>query len=120
MKDIIRMNQLAGIITEGQAKKMMEILNENQNPDYVSMMVFLEGLNIDPNDPLFADVIKTGDIYETITLLADTAGNGDAKNPFDGIYTQSDFRNAAEEAQFSQEMIEDLLDMEEIQNLEKG
>ena len=28
MKDIIRMNQLAGVITEGQAKKMMEILNE--------------------------------------------------------------------------------------------
>ena len=29
MKDIIRMNQLAGIITEGQAKKMMEVLDEN-------------------------------------------------------------------------------------------
>ena len=29
MKDIIRMNQLAGIITEGQAEKMMAILNEN-------------------------------------------------------------------------------------------
>ena len=29
MKDIIRMNQLAGIITEGQAKKMMEVLNED-------------------------------------------------------------------------------------------
>jgi len=28
MKDIIRMNQLAGNITEGQARKMMEILNE--------------------------------------------------------------------------------------------
>jgi len=28
MKDIIRMSQLAGIITEGQAKKMMEVLNE--------------------------------------------------------------------------------------------
>ena len=28
MKDIVRMNQLAGIITEGQAKKMMAILNE--------------------------------------------------------------------------------------------
>jgi uncharacterized lipoprotein YehR (DUF1307 family) len=28
MKDIIRMNQLAGIITEGQAKKMMEVLGE--------------------------------------------------------------------------------------------
>ena len=33
MKDIIRMNQLAGIITEGQAKKMMEILNENDVSD---------------------------------------------------------------------------------------
>jgi hypothetical protein len=30
MKDIIRMNQLAGIITEGQARKMMQILNENE------------------------------------------------------------------------------------------
>jgi hypothetical protein len=30
MKDIIRMNQLAGVITEGQARKMMEILNENE------------------------------------------------------------------------------------------
>jgi histidinol phosphatase-like PHP family hydrolase len=29
MKDLIRMNQLAGIITEGQAKKMMAILNES-------------------------------------------------------------------------------------------
>jgi hypothetical protein len=29
MKDIIRMNQLAGIITEGQAKKIMAVLNEN-------------------------------------------------------------------------------------------
>ena len=28
MKEIIRMNQLAGIITEGQAKKMMAVLNE--------------------------------------------------------------------------------------------
>ena len=31
MKDIIRMNQLAGIITEGQAKKMMAILNEAED-----------------------------------------------------------------------------------------
>ena len=30
MKDIIRMNQLAGLITESQAKKMMVILNENE------------------------------------------------------------------------------------------
>ena len=30
MKDIIRMNQLAGIITEGQARKMMQVLNEEK------------------------------------------------------------------------------------------
>ena len=31
MKDLIRMNHLAGIITEGQAKKMMAILNEAED-----------------------------------------------------------------------------------------
>lgn len=31
MKEIIRMNQLAGIITEVQAKKMLKALNENTN-----------------------------------------------------------------------------------------
>ena len=31
MKEIIRINQLAGTITEDQAKKIMEILNKDQN-----------------------------------------------------------------------------------------
>jgi hypothetical protein len=34
MKDLIRMNQLAGVITEGQAKKMMEVLNEGEYSDW--------------------------------------------------------------------------------------
>ncbi len=34
MKDLIRMNQLAGVITEGQAKKMMGILNEGEYSDW--------------------------------------------------------------------------------------
>ena len=38
MKDIIRMNQLAGIITEGQARKMMTILNEDENMDLMSFI----------------------------------------------------------------------------------
>jgi type III secretory pathway lipoprotein EscJ len=29
MKDLIRMNQLAGLITESQARKMMAVLNED-------------------------------------------------------------------------------------------
>jgi hypothetical protein len=31
MKDLIRMNQLAGTITEGQARKMMAVLNEAED-----------------------------------------------------------------------------------------
>jgi hypothetical protein len=39
MKDLIRMNQLAGVITEGQAKKMMRILNEEneENEDEIPL-----------------------------------------------------------------------------------
>lgn len=33
MKDIIRMNQLAGVITENQARKMMKVLNEEETSD---------------------------------------------------------------------------------------
>lgn len=38
MKDIIRMNQLAGIITEGQAKKMIQVLNEDEGTDILSFL----------------------------------------------------------------------------------
>ena len=40
MKDIIRMNQLAGLITEGQARKMMRVLNENEEEN--DIISFLE------------------------------------------------------------------------------
>jgi len=46
MKDIIRMNQLAGLITEGQARKMMEILNENiGSTDSVRLFDFPQNIN---------------------------------------------------------------------------
>jgi len=39
MKDIIRMNQLAGIITEGQAKKISKVLNEEMDAfDYSNLI----------------------------------------------------------------------------------
>ena len=93
---------------------------KNQTPDLVSMRVFLEELNINPEDPLFASAIKAGNIEEVINLLIDTAGNGDTENPFDGVYTQSDFSEAARAAQFSEEMIDELLSMTPIRTLEKG
>jgi len=33
MKDLIRMQQLAGLITENQANKMLKVLNEGKNED---------------------------------------------------------------------------------------
>jgi hypothetical protein len=41
MKDIIRMNQLAGVITEGQARRMMEVLDE-EDPDFDALKKYLE------------------------------------------------------------------------------
>jgi hypothetical protein len=65
MKDIIRMNQLAGIITEGQARKMIDILNENSIPqseiDYVENIVFLKKVfekNLEKNKQKLAKLIQ--------------------------------------------------------------
>lgn len=41
MKDIIRINQLAGLITEGQAYKMMQILNEESDEDLIKQLIDL-------------------------------------------------------------------------------
>ena len=48
MKDIIRMNQLAGIITEGQARKMMAVLNENDTVQDNSFEKEFKYLKISP------------------------------------------------------------------------
>ena len=46
MKDIIRMQQLAGIITENKARKMMKILNENiGSTDSVKLFDFPQNIN---------------------------------------------------------------------------
>jgi hypothetical protein len=68
MKDIIRMNQLANIITEGQARKMMEILNEN------------ELQNIPENHPLKKDIENIFD-----TTLESYSFKLDEKNDLVGI-----------------------------------
>jgi len=49
MKDIIRMNQLAGLITEGQAKKMMKVLNENNTNLLEKYVNILSKQVIQPN-----------------------------------------------------------------------
>jgi hypothetical protein len=48
MKDVIRMNQLDGIITEGQTKKMMEILDgETSSSSQKSINLLIKNLNSD-------------------------------------------------------------------------
>jgi hypothetical protein len=106
-------------LIENKVTTNSKMLNEDHTPDALSMTLFLEELGF-TNDDLFDGVIESGDIYEAISLLVDVAGNGDERNPFDGVYTQSDFRSAAETGSFSEELIDKLLDMEQIRNLERG
>jgi len=66
MKDIIRMNQLAGIITEGQARKMMQILNENEEVEEMATL-------INKNSSLGSEKpLQVGD-----TIMWKTYGNDD-------------------------------------------
>jgi hypothetical protein len=82
MKEIIRMNQLAGIITEGQAKKMMQVLSEGiESTDDVSLVEYgvrpnqIEaykklGFKLDykPNDVVIATLSFKG--YDWLAVLA--------------------------------------------------
>ena len=53
MKDFIRMQQLAGIITEGQAKKMMEVLDEEQDVFDKS-----DSTSVNPSDEEFDAIVN--------------------------------------------------------------
>jgi hypothetical protein len=65
MKDIIRMNQLAGIITEGQARKMMQILKEENGTKSLEDFVeeYITDINEFMNDDWFID---NGNVMFTI------------------------------------------------------
>ena len=71
MKDIIRMNQLAGIITEGQARKMLKVLNENSQS---SMLDYIETyIGADENE-----------FKNDFDYYSDGEGNAEFTIPFDG------------------------------------
>ena len=65
MKDIIRMNQLAGLITEGQARKMMQILKEENGTKSLEDFVeeYITDINEFMNDDWFID---NGNVMFTI------------------------------------------------------
>ena len=75
MKELIRMNQLAGIITEGQAKKMMAVLNENQvnNQSRLNEMANM----IKKNSPFGSEKpLQVGDTIMWKTYSNDDRGMG--------------------------------------------
>ena len=82
MKDIIRMQQLAGIITEGQANKMMIVLNENNISEISDEMYErMEDLVNQNNLNTF--------ISAATNIMGDLWGNGfEAKDVFDYLYTK--------------------------------
>ena len=65
MKDIIRMNQLAGVITESQAKKMMQILNEEESVNEMATLIKKKS-SPESNKPLqVGDIITWKQAYST-------------------------------------------------------
>jgi hypothetical protein len=73
MKDLIRMNQLAGTITESQARKMMEILDENSQS---TLLDYIEEY-IGADEAEFKDPEKS-------KYYSDGEGNIEFTIPFEG------------------------------------
>ena len=75
MKELIRMNQLAGLITEDQARKMMAVLNENQvnNQSRLNEMATM----IKKNSPFGSEKpLQVGDTIMWKTYSNDDRGMG--------------------------------------------
>jgi len=121
MQKLAGLNEIEGMMDNPSGISNEEAINilRNKKPDYISMRLFLEELNQDPDDDLFSIAIEDGDIYEAIILLADVAGNSRKINSFDGIFTKEDFIRAAMAAQFSEEIIEAILNLNKVKFLKQ-
>ena len=92
MKDIIRMNQLAGLITEGQARKMMEILGEDMGLTPLQQYIYNYEVEVSGEDQAqkFLDDIKKlntpDDVYNYYAYDRDWEGSMD--DDLENIYKQ--------------------------------
>ena len=94
MKDIIRMNQLAGIITEGQAKKMMDILNEDLEKNLIQKISkTLKSNNPDVDIKKIIDVVTSWLSQGKNLMTANNAMGDDFKkdvlNPIESSLTEA-------------------------------
>lgn len=125
-----RLTKVSKILVAEQASSLlseeMDFGSSNSLRDYEldlefpNLDVFARELDLNPNDEIFSTAFQNGDLDEFMGLVADTAGNGDERNPLDGVYTKYDFEQAAKAAGFSKNQLAYLLDMSEVQNLERG
>jgi hypothetical protein len=79
MKDIIKMNKLAGLITESQARRMIKILNESMGKE--------ELVNKIKN---LGDFGFTGDEIEFNGLLITASTQEDEGGPYYFVYGEDD------------------------------
>jgi hypothetical protein len=79
MKDIIKMNKLAGLITESQARRMIKILNESMEKE--------ELVNKIKN---LGDFGLTGDEIEFNGLLITASTQEDEGGPYYFVYGEDD------------------------------
>jgi len=110
MKDIIRMNQLAGIITEGQAKKMMKILNENENENFDE--------DDDDEDDEFVDINQafkespSKASYKDVLSIIDSYEKDDILNAFKSKFPTGKPINKQNYLDFSGNYIDDMSEMD--------
>ena len=97
MKDIIRMNQLAGIITEGQARKMLEVLNEveeDNTPENYTNKISRDELisNYLKGQEALQDQIRTQLVGKEVTFSPRSWTSGNESKPITGTVEDAKFR----------------------------
>ena len=103
-KDFLKMQKLAGLITEGQYKKK---INENYD-EFINLVadnIFTAGVN----DPTMSQVNDWDTLFEYWEDFGDL-----------DFHTQSDIIGLAKQANVSQNDIEYILDLPQVSKLEKG
>lgn len=95
-------------------QKIAGILKEDRTPDAISMTIFLDELGVNTKDPIFSSVINSGNVEEALDLIDDI-------KDLERSYSQSDIITAMQAAQFSQEMIDRIIDEHPVvSRLERG
>ena len=110
---------LANSLLKFEKMGLKETEGSTEHLDELSLRLFIDELGLDSDNPAFMQAYKSKDMQDLMQAVADVAGDG-SNEPLDGVFAQSDFITAADNAGFSDEMIEDVLDSDPVRHLERG